>query len=178
MTDAAFYDKLPVYNSVSPSTLLERAHIDVSNKVVVDLGCGDGRVCLDLLQRGARFCQGADFSKVRIRVAQDTASEKELTDRCDFGAVNVQDYVAAVTAAKLQVDVVCLFELLHLLDEPAQFLEQVKPITKAVIGSVPLQGKAHHHVQHFQTLDEVVQLVGPSAVYTLVDSMLFFYCVY
>jgi 2-polyprenyl-3-methyl-5-hydroxy-6-metoxy-1,4-benzoquinol methylase len=178
MTTAAFYDKLPIYSSVSPSSLLKRAHIDVRDKVVLDLGCGDGRVCLDLLQRGARFCQGADYSKVRIRVAQDTATEKQLSARCDFGAVDVGEYVAAVTAAQLQVDLVCLFELLHLLDDPAQFLEQVKPIAKAVIGSVPLQGQADNHVQHYQTVDEVVQLVGASAVYTVVDSMLFFYCVY
>ena len=138
MTDVAVFDKEPVYSSPSCTLLLDKLALTVQDKVVLDLGCGDGRVCFTLLQRGARFCSGVDFSKVRIHMARQAAQERGRASQCDFLVDDIQDYTTSLQEAGCTVDIVCLFNVLQHTAQPSQLLQGVRQVTRHLLGCVSL----------------------------------------
>lgn len=55
-------------------------NVDVKDKVVLDLGCGIGRIANRIIERGAKRYIGIDFSKPSIEVAK----EIHKLDNCEF----------------------------------------------------------------------------------------------
>ncbi len=49
---------------------LERLLPDLADKTVLDLGCGNGKHCLDFVRRGAGNVTGVDISEKMLRIAQ------------------------------------------------------------------------------------------------------------
>ncbi len=52
--------------------------------VHVDVGCGSGKICFELLKNGARRALGIDLSEDAIKNAQALADELGFSDRTDF----------------------------------------------------------------------------------------------
>lgn len=61
----------------------------VEGKSVLDVGCGTGRFCFPLVERGAGRVVGVDFAPAMIDEAKKVAEEKQLADRCRFECADI-----------------------------------------------------------------------------------------
>lgn len=57
---------------------------DVHGKRVVDIGCGSGRYCHELSNRGAAQCIGIDFAQNMLDLAEQFATQRNVADKCKF----------------------------------------------------------------------------------------------
>ena len=169
------YDGNPTYYSSPASILFDRVGINVEGKVCLDLGCGDGRACFNLLKRGADFVSGVDYSRVRIDIANKQAEVECVSDRASFACDNLHDYLDAMIETNTKVDLICMFEVLEHLEDPKAVLEKANRAAYAVCGSVPIRHEYVAHLQVFPHIDDIVKLVGKDAVFTVAEGHVFFY---
>ena len=76
----------------------------------LDLGCGPGRSCLYLAQRGWR-CDGVDFVPEAIALAQQRAAEANLTDHVRFTVGSVTHLEGMEPPYDLAIDIGCMHNL-------------------------------------------------------------------
>ena len=96
--------------------------IDVSNKKILDIGCGGGLLTEALHDAGAIVC-GVDASKKTIQVAKNHANERDLniTYVCksitDFAKSNDQKF-----------DYIVCFEMIEHVDDQSQLINDIKSL--------------------------------------------------
>lgn len=56
----------------------------VEGKSVLDVGCGPGHYSITLAQRGAKEVLGIDFAEQMIKLAEDKAKQKNISQNCRF----------------------------------------------------------------------------------------------
>ncbi len=57
---------------------------DVTDKKILDVGCGSGVYAVDFVRRGARRVVGVDFSDKMLELASQEAEQHGVVDRCEF----------------------------------------------------------------------------------------------
>ena len=57
---------------------------DVTDKTILDVGCGSGVYAVDFARRGARRVVGVDFSDKMLELASQEAEQHGVADRCEF----------------------------------------------------------------------------------------------
>jgi len=57
---------------------------DVTDKSVLDVGCGSGVYSVDFARRGARRVLGVDLSDNMLKLAREEAARHGVADRCEF----------------------------------------------------------------------------------------------
>src|SRR5215218_3957758 len=57
---------------------------DVTDKTILDVGCGSGVYAVDFARRGARRVVGVDFSDKMLELASQEAEQHGVVDRCRF----------------------------------------------------------------------------------------------
>lgn len=57
---------------------------DVTDKKILDVGCGSGVYSVDFARRGARRVLGVDFSENMLALARQEADQHGVADRCEF----------------------------------------------------------------------------------------------
>lgn len=169
------YDKNVEYYSSPASVVFDRMGVDVTDLVVLDLGCGDGRTCFLLCDKGAKFCNGVDYSSSRIAAAQKKVADLGLADRLEFVTDNLHDFLDCLVTDSVKVDLVCLFEVLEHLEDPTGVLTKVAKVASAVCGSVPIRHEYVAHLQVFPHIDDIVKLIGEDALFTVKEGHVFFY---
>lgn len=101
----------------SPNDLLEEPIIDellaeVVGKVLLDLGCGDGRYAAKLMNRGLKVYQGVDASENMIRLAQEHLLE--------FAEASVErQTLEEITVTRRSYDILLSRLVLHYLEDLA-----------------------------------------------------------
>tara|TARA_B100000925_G_scaffold175189_1_gene132048 strand:+ start:115 stop:807 length:693 start_codon:yes stop_codon:yes gene_type:complete len=96
--------------------------IDVSNKKILDIGCGGGLLSEALHDAGAIVC-GVDASEKTIQVAKNHANERDLniTYVCksitDFAKSNDQKF-----------DYIVCFEMIEHVDDQSQLINDIKSL--------------------------------------------------
>ncbi|MEL6971331.1 MAG: class I SAM-dependent methyltransferase [Bacteroidota bacterium] len=101
----------------SPNDLLEEPIIDellaeVVGKVLLDLGCGDGRYAAKLMNRGLKVYQGVDASENMIRLAQEHLRE--------YAEASVErQTLEEITVTRRSYDIVLSRLVLHYLEDLA-----------------------------------------------------------
>ena len=96
--------------------------IDVSNKKILDIGCGGGLLTEALHDAGAIVC-GVDASEKTIQVAKNHANERDLniTYVCksitDFAKSNDQKF-----------DYIVCFEMIEHVDDQSQLINDIKSL--------------------------------------------------
>jgi len=63
---------------------IETAFGDISRKVLVDLGCGTGRLAIGSALLGASYVIGVDIDEVALRVAANSAKKLGVEDRTSW----------------------------------------------------------------------------------------------
>jgi len=77
-------------NAICRKAIFDRYRItfsesdDVTNKVILDVGCGSGIYCVGFAQRGAKRVVGIDFSKNMIRLARQNVRRCGIAEKCEF----------------------------------------------------------------------------------------------
>ncbi len=70
---------------------IETAFGDISGKVLVDLGCGTGRLAIGSALLGASYVVGVDVDEVALRVAAKSAKKLGVEDRTSWVLASVQN---------------------------------------------------------------------------------------
>lgn len=106
---------------------------DVTNKAILDVGCGSGIYSVDFARRGARRVVGVDFSGNMLRLAQLEAARYNVADRCEFIQ---EDFMKLST--KDRFDISIAIGVFDYLPNPVPFLKKLISLTnETVIISFP-----------------------------------------
>jgi len=71
---------------------IETTFGDISGKVLVDLGCGTGRLAIGSALLGASYVVGVDIDEVALRVAATSAKELGVEDRTSWVLASVESF--------------------------------------------------------------------------------------
>ena len=88
---------------------------DLTDKVVVDLGCGEGELISQIAKLGAKKAIGIDYSLSAIEIAKKSFNESNLYFKCS----NINDF-------NQQVDIIISNGTLEHLDNPLDTLEKIR----------------------------------------------------
>lgn len=100
--------------------------VDLSDKRVLDVGCGGGILTESLARAGATVT-GTDMSAKALQVARLHAHESRLDGRIDYEQTSVEDYATAQAGT---FDVITCLELLEHVPEPASVIAACKTLLK------------------------------------------------
>lgn len=106
-------------------TMLDLAHIQPGD-YLIDLGCGDGRIVIEAVKRGA-FAHGIDLDPLRIEECWENAKTADVLDKVSFEEANIFDVDLS------QASVVSTY-LLDKINEALipKFLKELRPGTRIV----------------------------------------------
>ena len=106
---------------------------DVTDKKILDVGCGSGVYAVDFARRGARRVVGIDFSDKMLELASQEAEQHQVADRCKFIRA---DFLAL--DLKETFDVSIAMGVFDYIPEQVAFLRKmVATTTGKVIASFP-----------------------------------------
>jgi len=160
------YEKHPTYyssvNSKRLPRILKRLGIlggFQKHDTILDLGCGDGRLCKYLSEQYGCTCIGIDYSSKRIERARQSCNEN-----CTFhvGDINYFQDIIQVN----QVEAVFMFEVLEHLVCPMQIVKQASSMSfRGLYGSVPVNMPYKAHLQVYETADQVESQLDCNVVF-------------
>ena len=116
-------------------------YYDPAGKVVLDYGCGEGRLTFDLLDKGARRVTGIDVSQARVEAARARAEERGVTDRCEFLVADAH----ATGFPDASFDLVVGSDVLHHL-ELERALREIRRVLKPGGRAVFAEPLAHNPI--------------------------------
>jgi len=100
---------------------------------ILDVGCGSGRLCVDLLRRGVEEVVGVDFSTAMLAIAGRLAREAGYETRCTFLLSDVSAYTPAQP-----FDVVIALGFFDYVHEPLRVMRQLRSLCNIkLIASFP-----------------------------------------
>jgi len=76
--------KLPASVAADILWYINFRHKDISNKIVIDLGCGTGILSIGAALLNATYVIGIDIDKKAIKYAKEAAYELNVIDKVDF----------------------------------------------------------------------------------------------
>lgn len=93
---------------------------DTTDREVLDLGCGDGRLAIQLAAQGNRV-MGFDAVEGAIRTLNESAAEAELTDLINSRQADLNDNanIEKLIGDDIEFDVVTVVNVMHFLDRQA-----------------------------------------------------------
>ncbi|MGE5340238.1 MAG: class I SAM-dependent methyltransferase [Candidatus Omnitrophota bacterium] len=105
-------------------------------KTVLDVGCGTGRYCFALLDKGIRYAEGIDFAENMIREANALARQHHLENNCRFMRA---DFLQMTIDEPF--DHVFAMGVLDYIDQPIPFVRKMAQSAKqSVMVSFPSKG--------------------------------------
>jgi len=126
----------------------------------LDLGCGDGRFCAWLAERGARVV-GVDCAGSRIVLAAERCRGLQ-------GVKLIQDDLHHALGDLGYFDLIAVFEVLEHLEEPRRVVERCLTRLEpggTMVGSVPIDHPYPAHLQVYRTVAEVRDQLRPTTVH-------------
>lgn len=109
----------------------QRYGVDISEKIVLDIGCNDGAITCGYLERGARQAIGVDIDDAAIQWAQEHRSSQ-----------NISFFSSTTTSLPLAddlIDTVICYDVFEHISEPGAMLEEcyrvLKPGGQMIIGT-------------------------------------------
>jgi SAM-dependent methyltransferase len=110
-----------IYKDRSKLELLfgESIWSEISEKSVIDFGCGTGGEAIEMARRGAKKVIGLDVVEWRLDEARRAAEQAGVADRCSFAA-----------ATDEKVDVIITLDTFEHFDDPAGVLREMRRLVK------------------------------------------------
>lgn len=137
--------------------VMERFDLNYLNKYVLDVGCGDGRVSVELARKYGCQVLGLDYAEKRV--AKAVVRSKKL--KCFFMVKNIHDFLKVFQPKKF--DLICCFEVLEHLEEPRKVLDKLRHLVAEgghIIGSVPITGRSKRHLTALRSEAEIERILG------------------
>ncbi|WP_163099757.1 class I SAM-dependent methyltransferase [Peribacillus alkalitolerans] len=112
-------DALPSYGPFTQTEEELRLFEEMTNKKVLDIGCGSGHSLLYMAEKGAGELWGVDLSETQIKTAKNTLRDLETHLFCapmeeDIGLPNLYfDVVYSIYAIGWTTDLSSTFKLIH-----------------------------------------------------------------
>ena len=97
---------------------------DASGKKILDIGCGPGRIAVELARRGA-YVVGIDFSQKMINLANLLSKKYELENKCMFVC---DDFMRHVFNEDFDISLALGF--FDYTEDPVPYLKRMKSLTK------------------------------------------------
>ncbi|MFQ5676865.1 MAG: class I SAM-dependent methyltransferase [bacterium] len=97
----------------------------VKEKSILDIGCGPGRFCFPLANRGASRVLGMDFAQNMIDLAAKLSQEQDIHGTCEFCCA---DFLSFPFAEKF--DYILAIGLFDYLKEPQGYLRKINSLTR------------------------------------------------
>jgi ribosomal protein L11 methylase PrmA len=137
-----------------------------ASDIVYDLGSGDGRLLLSAAEKGALKCVGIDIDPDMVKISNETAKSKHLSDRITF----IEADINSVDLSQASI----IFCYIHPAASEAlkpKFEGELKPGTKIVMESFPVMGwkpekvidngvSFYLYVIPAQTTEDYMEMVG------------------
>lgn len=109
---------------------------DVRGKRIMDIGCGSGRYCHELANRGASECCGIDFAQNMLDLAASIASQRNVGDRCRFVLSQYLDF-----EPERSFDIAIAMGYFDYIADPLAHLEKMRrEAREKVISIFPVAG--------------------------------------
>lgn len=106
---------------------------DLDGKRVLDIGCGSGRLCVAMAQRGAAEVVGVDFAGDMLDLARKYADEAGVADRCHFVAADF-----SLFDDPIPFDVTTAIGFFDYIPSPAPLLARTRRLTQGrLLASFP-----------------------------------------
>lgn len=100
---------------------------EVGGKTVLDAGCAEGLISLELAKAGAAFCLGLEIAPRFVEMANAMASEQGLDTVCVFTEANLNTFRLT---ERDEVDIVLMLAVLHKLKDPSRVCGQLADLAK------------------------------------------------
>lgn len=117
-------DKVLRKNMAERFALTLRECRNVDGKKILDVGCGSGRVAIQLARRGAN-ATGIDFSENMLQMANVMAEKLEVKNNCQFIH---DDFLNHVFIEKFDISIALGF--FDYTKDPAQYLRKMSLLTR------------------------------------------------
>ena len=101
---------------------------DVTEKTVLDVGCGSGRYAIEFAKRGASQVTGLDFAPSMLLLAQQRAAENNVSDRCTFIPKSFMD-----AEFDHGFDICTAIGFFDYVSAPRLFLEEMRSLAKELM---------------------------------------------
>jgi 2-polyprenyl-3-methyl-5-hydroxy-6-metoxy-1,4-benzoquinol methylase len=106
---------------------------NVTDKSILDIGCGSGIYAVDFARRGAKRVLGVDFSGNMLTIAREEAERQHVDEICEFRQADFSEATFEET-----FDVSIAMGVFDYLPNPAPFLKKMASVTRGkVIASFP-----------------------------------------
>jgi SAM-dependent methyltransferase len=116
---------------------MERLGADLTQKTVLDIGCGSGVYDIEIARRGATKVLGIDLSPGMIALAKEFSRRAGSDDRCEFVCANFPPD-PPIQALSRTFDYGVAMGVMDYISDPVSFLRQTRSlITQFVILSFP-----------------------------------------
>jgi SAM-dependent methyltransferase len=107
---------------------LERLVAEVQGKTVIDAGCAEGLISLELAKAGARNCVGLEIIGKFVVIANRLAEEQELP--CEFITANLNEFDLS---DKPHADIVLMLAILHKLRDPSRVCAALAALARDLV---------------------------------------------
>ena len=105
---------------------LAKLFAEVPGKTVLDAGCAEGLISIELAKAGAKSCLGLEVVAGHVEVGTELASAAHLP--CEFLVSNLNE--DDITMMDLKFDVVLMLAVLHKLKQPAKVCKDLAGLCK------------------------------------------------
>lgn len=106
-------------------TGLEKLVAEVAGKTVLDAGCAEGLISIELAKAGAKSCHGLEIVERFVDIANRLADENKVL--CTFEAANLNEYRLV---GQPQSDIVLALAILHKLQDPSRVCGELADLAK------------------------------------------------
>lgn len=119
---------------------------DVTNKSVLDIGCGSGHYVVEYARRGASRIVGIDISTKMLELSRELATREGFQDHCQFLQV---DFLAHEFHEKFNV--VLAMGVFDYLPDPQKFLHKMADVSSGlIIASFPGKSRVRMHLRRIR----------------------------
>ncbi|MDA0335067.1 MAG: methyltransferase domain-containing protein [bacterium] len=96
---------------------------EVTDRRILDAGCGSGRYCVELAHRGAQVT-GIDLAEAMVAMSRQAASQAGVDDSCDFAVADVFTW-----CAPHDFDITLGIGFFDYIADPARMLARLREVT-------------------------------------------------
>lgn len=139
--DEKFWDRIASnYDRIEAKDIAYKIFIERARKylkaedTLLDFGCGTGLICNEIAEN-VGFIHAIDISNKMIEIARNKASERRIQN-IEFEQTTIFDTIFQDNS----IDAIIIFNIFHLLEEPAKYLRRIYQILKPgglIISATP-----------------------------------------